>query len=107
APRLARFITRPCTGRSIPLACSRSLARRSSVNPSGCEGGRSRGSLAGARSRGRFGRGRFLELLGREVGDGGVDQLAEVAVERGVELMHREADAVIGDAIFLEIVRAN
>ena len=39
--------------------------------------------------------------------DGGVDQLVEVAVERRVELVHREADAVVGDAVFLEVVGAD
>src|SRR5450759_672420 len=50
-------------------------------------------------------RGRILELFGREVHDGGVDQVVEVAVERGVELVHGEADAMVGDAVFLEVVR--
>src|SRR6185437_13508446 len=37
----------------------------------------------------RLAAGGFLEFLGGEVGRGGVDEIAEIAVERRVELVHR------------------
>ena len=36
-----------------------------------------------------------------------LDDLVEIAVEHPVEGMHRETDAMVGDAIVLEVVRAN
>jgi hypothetical protein len=39
-----------------------------------------------------------------EVGHGGVDEIVESAVERLGELVHREPDAVVGDAVLAEVV---
>src|SRR3954451_21852158 len=39
----------------------------------------------------------FLELLGREMRDGGVDELTDITVQRFGELVHGEADAVVRD----------
>src|SRR5215204_2819716 len=48
-----------------------------------------------------------LELLGLVVRDEGVDELVERALHDEVELVDGEADAVVADAVLLEVVGAN
>ena len=50
---------------------------------------------------------RFAQLLGLEVGDERVDDCVEVAVHDLGEVVHGQADAVIGDAVLREVVRAD
>src|SRR5687768_13943076 len=54
-------------------------------------------------SRDRF----SLQLLRLIVGDECVDERIEVAFHNQIELMNRQADAVIRDPVFLEVVRTN
>src|SRR5439155_25720329 len=50
---------------------------------------------------------RLLDLLGLVVGDEAVDDLVELAVQDLLQAVDREADAVVGDAALLEVVRAD
>src|ERR1035438_1780867 len=51
--------------------------------------------------------GLFLQLLGViEIGAGG-DQLVQAAFHHLVELIQRQADAVVGDPVFLEVISAD
>ena len=49
----------------------------------------------------------LLQLLGLVVRGKSVDDLIERAIHHQVELMNRQTDAVIGDAIFFEVVSAD
>src|SRR5205814_5864412 len=48
--------------------------------------------------------GGFLQLFRREVRDRGVDEVVEASVECVGELVHRETDAMIRDAILADVV---
>src|SRR5439155_21304903 len=50
---------------------------------------------------------RLLDLLGLVVGGEAVDDLVDLAVQDLLQAVDREADAVVGDAALLEVVRAD